>query len=128
MTSKEQIALWKQEIMETEKKFSELANSEGIEKAFIAYADDNAVLLRGDKLIEGKQAIQSHFKQLHGKNIQLSWSPNFVEVAKSGDLAYTYGNYSYTVIDSTGIKTESEGIFHTVWKRQSNGQWKFVWD
>lgn len=36
--------------------------------------------------------------------------------------------YTYSVTDSTGETKSSSGIFHTVWKRQADGTWKFVWD
>jgi len=59
---------------------------------------------------------------------QLEWAPDFVDVSSSGDLAYTYGKFTFSFKDSLGNKVENKGIFHTVWKRQSNGEWKFVWD
>ena len=58
----------------------------------------------------------------------LVWKPDYVDVSESGDLAYTYGKYTFTSRDSTGRKVVSKGIFHTVWKRQEDGSWKFVWD
>jgi ketosteroid isomerase-like protein len=56
----------------------------------------------------------------------LTWSPDFIDVSASGDMAYTYGKYNYTTTDSLGNVSEIEGIFHTVWKRQADGNWKFV--
>ena len=46
----------------------------------------------------------------------------------SRDLGYTYGHYTFSYIDSGGNKIENKGVFHTVWKRQSDGTWRFVWD
>jgi len=43
-------------------------------------------------------------------------------------MAYTYGKYTMTIIDSAGESKVSNGIFHTVWKKQKDGSWKFVWD
>ena len=58
----------------------------------------------------------------------LSWKPDFVDVSASGDLGYTYGHFTYSYTDSTGTIMESSGVFHTVWKRQADGSWLFVWD
>jgi len=58
----------------------------------------------------------------------LLWKPEFVELSKSGDLGYTYVEYVFLKKDSSGNTIESKGIFHTVWKKQSDGKWKFVWD
>jgi len=116
------------EILETEKTFAQMADTIGIAEAFIFYAADDAVLLRNNQLIKGKTAIQQYFTENSHtyETIKLKWLPDKIEVAESGDLAYTYG--SYQVIDTKTNNTTSTGVFHTVWKRQSNGQWRFVWD
>jgi ketosteroid isomerase-like protein len=52
----------------------------------------------------------------------------FVDVAASGDLAYTYGQYTISSKDENGKEITKSGVFHTVWKQQSDGSWKYVWD
>jgi ketosteroid isomerase-like protein len=121
---------WKNEIVETEKSFSKMASKEGIPKAFLAYAAEDAVLMRNNTLIIGKEALEQHFgiqNASAGQN-SLEWEPDFVDVAASGDLGYTYGKFVYTSVDSTGAENSIKGIFHTVWKRQKDGTWRFVWD
>ena len=105
-----------------------MAQEEGISKAFLAYAADDAVLLRDNRLIIGKDSLRANFKNGKTDGGNLKWKPDFVDVALSGDLGYTYGKYTYTTVDSTGNKQVAKGIFHTVWKRQTDGSWKFVWD
>lgn len=61
-------------------------------------------------------------------NETLTWKPTFVDVSKSGDMAFTYGDFVFTYLDSLGNKKQNKGIFHTVWKRQNDSSWKFVWD
>jgi len=55
-------------------------------------------------------------------------APNLIDVSASGDLAYTYGSYTSKILANDGNVSDGSGTFHTVWKRQSNGEWKFVWD
>ncbi len=117
---------WKQEIIETEKNFADMLKNEGIHKAFVSYAADDAVLMRDNELIIGKNNIDIFYN--NQITTGLSWTPDYIDVAKSGDLAYTYGKYIYTYTDSDGKLLESSGVFHTVWKRQSDGNWKYVWD
>ncbi|MDX1544861.1 MAG: nuclear transport factor 2 family protein, partial [Christiangramia sp.] len=120
---------WKKEIMETEAAFARMASEEGIPEAFLFYADEEVALLRNERLILGKEALKNSYPSLEkNDNVSLSWKPDFVDVSSSGDLAYTYGKYEYKIIDSLGNENVSNGIFHTVWKRQPDGQWKFVWD
>jgi ketosteroid isomerase-like protein len=121
---------WKSEIVETEKAFAEMAKTEGIPKAFVTYAAEDAVLMRNNTLISGRDAIKNSFgnQDPGAGNVELAWEPDFVDVSGSGDLGYTYGKYTYSVTDSSGAVKLDSGIFHTVWKRQANGNWRFVWD
>lgn len=119
---------WKSEIVETEKAFAAMAKEQGIPEAFVAFAADDAVILRNNTLFKGKAGIGSSFSQATADKRELTWAPDFVDVSAAGDLGYTYGKYSVSVTDSLGNKTVNEGIFHTVWKRQPDGTWKFVWD
>ena len=121
---------WKNEIIQTEKDFAEMAGSKGISEAFLFFADENAVLERNNVLHIGKQSIADLFSnnEQSSAKAELSWVPDFVDVASSGDLGYTYGRYSYTVTDSDGTVTKTQGIFHTVWKKEPDGSWKYVWD
>mgnify|MGYP001770153633 CR=1 FL=1 len=120
---------WEQEIVKAESDFQAMASKKGIHAVFVAFADTNAVILRSDSLYMGRQAIDDFYNKNHSsEKVNLTWKPDFVEVSASGDLAYTYGKYVYRVRDSLGIIRSREGIFHTIWKRQPDGSWRFVWD
>jgi len=75
-----------------------------------------------------KKSMKEVLEAQDSENVSLVWEPDFVDVSASGDLAYTYGKFIYTLTDSLGKDQVMEGIFHTVWKRQTDGTWKFVWD
>ena len=121
---------YKQEIMDTELAFSDMAGEKGIEEAFLNFAAEDAVIMRSDSLISGRREIARFFgdQRVPLKDELLVWKPDFVDVAASGELGYTYGSYTFSYTDSSGERIESKGIFHTVWKKQSDGSWKFVWD
>jgi len=116
----------RENIISTEHKFAEMAVEKGIADAFYYFAADNAVILRSGKLIKGKSAIRDYYTKNLKPGTRLLWEPDHVDV--SGDLGYTWGQYTHMVPDSTGRINESHGIFHTVWKRQPDGKWRFVWD
>jgi len=115
----------KAEIMQVEKDFAKHAKEKGIADAFYTYADDSAVIKRGPGVIKGKEAIKSFYEKQPAAG-ELQWAPEFVDV--SGDLGYTYGPFTFSLKDSTGKVNEVKGTFHTVWKKQKSGTWKFVWD
>jgi ketosteroid isomerase-like protein len=119
---------WKKEIVETEKAFADMAREVGIQEAFTAFADEGAVLNRGDAIISGRDSISIFYSERLKGDVKLEWRPDFVEVSRSGDLGYTYGKYTFTSFDSLGNASKSHGIFHTVWKKQEDGTWKYLWD
>jgi ketosteroid isomerase-like protein len=119
----------KGEITESEKAFEKMAAEKGIAEAFYFFADDNAVIKReNDTLIVGKDNIKAYYEPRDDKNTTVNWAPDFVEVSKDGTLAYTYGKYIWKVKNDTGAIVEYKGVFHTVWKRQKDNSWKYVWD
>ena len=122
--------IWEMEILKTEKAFAQMAQDTGILEAFLYYAAEDAVLSRKNKLYNGKKAIRKYFdaQRPSFEKARLSWQPDFVKVSAAGDLGYTYGKYAFFIPDSTGPADTLTGIFHTVWERQKNGKWRFVWD
>lgn len=116
------------EIRDTEESFAKMAAEKGIPAAFSFYAAEHGVISRSGKLIKGRDSIFYYYNNQKVQEPQLTWSPVFIDVAGSGDLGYTYGTYKYSFRDTTGVRKEYRGIFHTVWKRQPDGSWRFVWD
>ncbi|MBL4904719.1 MAG: nuclear transport factor 2 family protein [Flavobacteriaceae bacterium] len=126
--SKDSVAKYKAEVIQVEKDFNDLAQKIGIADAFYEYAANDGVIRKSGKLVEGKVAIQKWIKNDVRPNETLTWVPTFVDVSRSGDLAYTNGDATFTFIDSLGNKKVKTSVYHTVWKRQKDGTWKFVWD
>lgn len=119
----------RKEIGEAEKAFEKMAAEKGVPEAFYFYADDNAVIKReNDTLIKGKDNIRQYYQKRENKNTTVNWSPDFIEVSEDGSLGYTYGNYAWKVRNENGETNEYKGVFHTVWKRQKDNSWKYVWD
>jgi ketosteroid isomerase-like protein len=119
----------KQEIAQAEKDFEKMAAEKGIAEAFEFYADSNAAIRRsGDSVIYGKENIRKFYSAAYFKTASVIWSPDLVDASENGDLGYTFGKYTWRSKDSTGKANESHGIFHTVWKKQKDGTWKYVWD
>ena len=116
------------EIRHTEQAFARMVKAEGIAKAFHFYAAENAVLNRQGSLIKGSEAILKFYQNWPYQHVKLEWEPEFIDVSAAGDMAYTYGPYTFSATDAAGATTESKGIFHTVWKKQPDGNWRYVWD
>jgi ketosteroid isomerase-like protein len=119
----------KQEIAKAESDFEKMAADKGVEEAFFHFADSTAVIKReNDTLISGRENIKHYYAADFYKTAKVNWSPDFIDVSSGGDMAYTYGKYTWQFKDSAGHVSEYKGVFHTVWKRQVDGSWKYVWD
>lgn len=119
---------FKQEILEAEKAFAETAAQKDLAAAFLEFAAEDAVLNRNDEIIQGREAMKEYFSRSTLKNVRLAWTPDFVDVSDDGTLGYTYGPYTFEAYTQDGDTVKAEGLFHTVWKRQSDGSWRFVYD
>jgi ketosteroid isomerase-like protein len=118
-----------QQIAQTEKAFEKMAFDKGITAAFYFYADSNAVINRGkDSLIYGKDNIRNFYEKKNYTNATVNWTPDFIDISEDGTMAYTYGKYVWRVKQNDGNFKEFHGVFHTVWKRQVDNTWKYVWD
>lgn len=116
------------EIRHAEEAFAKLADEKGIAQGFYEFAAEGAVINRGG-LIEGRDAIKAFYEPIQKMGTKFRGKPDTVVVAESGELGYTYGKYEHLEIDSvSNLKVTSSGIFHTIWRKQKNGSWKFVWD
>ena len=119
----------KQEIVDAEAAFAKMAADKGIAEAFYTFAAEDAVIKRqNDTLIMGRAAIRQYYSAPFYQSAKVEWKPDFVEVSTQGDLAYTYGKFTWSSQDSTGKVSKTSGVFHTVWQRQADGNWKYVWD
>ena len=119
----------KKEIAQAEKDFEKMAEEKGIAEAFVYFADSNAVIKRkNDSLIKGKEGIRNFYSADFYKSASVKWSPDFIDASEKGDLGYTFGKYTWESKDSSGKVEEFRGVFHTVWKKQKDGSWKYVWD
>lgn len=119
----------KQEIEKAEKDFAQMAADKGIAEAFYFFADSNATIKRQhDTLIHGKEAIRDYYSTPFYQKATVKWSPDFIQASVGGDMGYTYGKYVWSSTDSAGKPITFNGVFHTVWKKQTDGSWKYVWD
>lgn len=127
-TNKDQKEFWISEVRDVEMQFNKMAKEQGTTAAFYHFAAENAAMKKGRTIVKGRDNIRTWYEKDYREGDLLQWKPTFIDISNSGDLAYTYGDYTFSYLDTTGLKKVSHGIFHTVWKKQSDGQWKFVWD
>ncbi len=121
------VAKYKQELMETDRAFNRMAIEQGRHAAFDHYMADSSVIYRtGKEPFVGRERIMPLFPP--DAKGELTWEPTFAEAAASGDLGYTLGTYQFKFTDENGEEQVSSGHYVTIWKRQADNSWKYVFD
>ncbi|MBM3812127.1 MAG: DUF4440 domain-containing protein [Acidimicrobiia bacterium] len=119
----------KKAVMEMEASWVKAAAAKDVE-AFVAFYADNAVVLEPNKPAHhGKEAIRAGLKEIFGlPGFALSFQSTRVEVAKSGDMAWSTGGYTMSFQDPKGNTMNDRGKFVTAFEKDAAGQWKVTAD
>ncbi len=108
-------------VIANERNFASAA-TKGITEAFLAFAADDATILRPHP-VHAKQWLTEH----PFPPGRLRWQPCLAIVSSGGDLAFTSGPSEWRSLQDTA-GPPSYGEFVTAWRRQKDGTWKFAFD
>lgn len=126
-TSKIDLEKEKADLLKTDIEFSRTSVEKGAAEAFYLYLADDAVQLpAGLPPIVGREKIRESMSG--SSKAVLKWEPVKAEVAKSGDLGYTWGNYEISWQGEDGKTEMLYGKYLNVWKKQLDGTWKAIVD
>jgi ketosteroid isomerase-like protein len=101
-----------------EREFAAYAAEQGWAEAFRKYSTP-------DGQMAGARGIATTAAALEGApagDRSLAWWPVLAGIARSGDFGFTTGSFS---IDATRAP---RGQYFTVWKRQPDGSWRWIFD
>ncbi len=102
---------------------SDLATKEGFYQALLKYADDSLIIPREGKLpMIGKTEVEKGWAEKSMLK-ELTWKPLRAEASQSGEMGYSFGYAIYQGKDTTTYTN-----YCTIWKKQKDGSWKFVYD
>jgi len=105
------------------------AQAKDVDTVLSFFADDASRFPPNASIITGKEAIRARVSEAYsGPRVAISWQTTKVEVAGSGDLAYSHGTYEETVNDPEGNPVTERGKWVTILKKQPDGSWKVVID
>jgi ketosteroid isomerase-like protein len=121
------VAQYKAELMAADRAFAAESMTQGKIVAFLDWVGEDATMFReGKPPVEGKTAIREFIQGWQAGT--LDWHPVKADAAASGDLGYTWGEYTARGKDKEGKSYEVSGRYVSVWKRDAAGQWKWVVD
>ncbi len=114
-------------LMQADRDFARATAEKGLE-GWMSFMADNAVLLRAQPVV-GKDAIRQTMAQgFSTPGLKLTWAPTSGQLFNGGDLGYTTGRYETRRQNANGDVMITHGTYLTVWRKQTDGSWKVVWD
>jgi ketosteroid isomerase-like protein len=118
-----------QALRDLDAQWSKAAGAKDVDKTVSYYSDDAIVMPPNAPAAATKEAIRNAWKELLASpGAAISWKTTKVEVAQSGDIAYTSGTYELTMNDASGKPVPDRGKYLEVWKKQAGGKWKCLMD
>jgi ketosteroid isomerase-like protein len=107
-------------LMDQDRKFSQLSKGQGLQKAYAQFLAQKTRVMRPELLPESNR--DKALALIAQEKGTLSWEPSGADIAKSGDLGYTYG-LSQRNVDGKIQK----GNYVRAWRKE-NGDWKIAVD
>ncbi|MGB5288558.1 MAG: DUF4440 domain-containing protein [Ignavibacteriaceae bacterium] len=118
----------KAKLIQTDKDFSHTSLKLGAAEAFNKFLTEDALELpAGKNPVEGRKNIYDMMKGNQG-DYTLEWTPQYAEVAKSGELGYSWGTYVLSYKNEKGEEQKSYGKYLNIWKKQTDGNWRVAVD
>ena len=124
----------RQDMMATDKAFSDMSVAKGAHAAFLAYMADDVLEYDGDHPpIVGKKAAAAYYAEQDKKNAgtvpqRLEWTPISADASADGSMGYTRGNWFLTGKKKDGSPLSLKGYYVTEWRRGADGKYKMTLD
>jgi ketosteroid isomerase-like protein len=104
--------------------FAKHSVDHGMRAAFIEYFADDGVNFAPDP---GNTRARFRARPDAIEPFVLDWHPAIAAVARAGDLGFTTGPYTITG-RAPAVREAAQGMFFSVWRRQSDGSWRVIVD
>jgi ketosteroid isomerase-like protein len=116
-------------IVKSDAAFAQSVAEKNREK-FLSFIADVATFNGGSpNELHGRDAVMKAWSDFFAPDgPTLSWTPIKGEVVGAGDLGYTTGQSLLRQKGTDGKITERRGQYVTIWRKQTDGSWKVVFD
>jgi ketosteroid isomerase-like protein len=115
-------------LIQLEMEFSRMSEEKGFHSALKAYMSPEATkLVEGRFPLVGSDSIARVLDSRPDTGFVMTWKARRADISSSGDLGYTWGDWMFRPKYPKAGDTLF-GNYFTVWKKQSDGSWKWVLD
>lgn len=116
------------QVRQADSAFALAADLQSTGFAFGQYVAPQGVVFSGSEIVIGTNAVRALFDEQQRAGGTLNWRPVYADATSSGDLGFTVGEYVFTGRGTTGTVVQRFGKYLTIWKKQADGEWRFVVD
>lgn len=105
------------------------ATGKDVDKIVSYWSDDAVVIEPGQPVYKGKAAIRAFIAaSLQMPGFKIHWVSEKPELSPDGRMAYMQGTTEMTIPGANGAPMTIHMRALTVWRRDSNGEWRCVAD
>ena len=118
----------KQSLREADQAWLKVFAGKDLDRSVEFMEEDGSMLSPNQPIATGHEAVRKQFADFFAlSNFAISWTPERVYVARSGELGYTSGTYTFSFADPSGKQVNDKGKYVTVWTKHADG-WKVTMD
>ena len=105
------------------------AEGRDFERVVSYWTDDAVVLGPGLPAVVGKDALREYVQgSMQIPGFRISWTTSDVTLSPDGKLAYMFSRNAVTMNAPDGTVVTTEGRAVTIWRRESDGEWRCAVD
>lgn len=130
-TDKTDVAAVETALTAVEAGWNQAFHTKNLEAIVTPYASDAVLVLPGLAAQVGTAAIRNvYVEALKDPNFDLTLAIDRMDVAQSGELAFTQGHFTMKGSDpqTKQAATIATGSYATIYKKQTDGEWKAIQD
>ncbi|MGH9805548.1 MAG: YybH family protein [Candidatus Acidiferrales bacterium] len=116
-------------LLEWDAEFDRVTAEKGLDGFLSFLAEDAAFFPAGGHISVGPQAARAIWSGLlTTPGVSIRWTPVKAELARSGELGYTFGAFVLRRAGPGGEVTTNYGKYVTIWRKDPSGAWKVAVD
>jgi len=127
----DQLEIEKEKIRQADIAWAKTGETKDLDAQMELYSDDQIPIMMpsNSPLVKGKENIRAFFEPTYSRSdFSITWHPETVEVAESGEIGYVIGVYQSQINDTNGNPIRDKGKYIEIWKKQKDGSWKCTAD
>ncbi len=127
----DQLEIEKEKIRQADIAWAKTGESKDLDAQMELYSDDQIPIMMppNGPIVKGKENIRAFFEPTYNRSdFSITWHPETVEVAESGEIGFVIGIYESQINDANGNPIEDKGKYIEIWRKQKDGKWKCTAD